>query len=387
MLYPLRMFTLDSHPRSFVFANFGYSVDWDRIAMSEFVLLFASLLVLALLVPKRLTLNVKSPHVKLIERIFYFEVIISFVVFYLLGSKMGMNLGIVEKLLLFFVYSLLPFDLMFFSLLLVVKNKKKVIFICIIYGVLALLRGSKASLFFLLMALFSISVLRGGKIFNLKYILFSSFSVILFPTFAVLGYFFRGDFSFNEMVNSLGFNSRVLEVAGVAFSRRISGIDVLMLNEIENNTVFSTVELGLYYLKGVFTAFFVDVFRADGLSAGIGRMFAIEFLAQPKDVANAYGVTLLGVIHYSDNKVLTAILYFISTSGLLLAFNYYKKKWLVALVLLYFIYQFPIFMMSGSPIMLSTPIRYLTVFAVVMYGYNKYLRMSRKHEILEQKTS
>jgi hypothetical protein len=378
ILYPLRIITLDSHPQSFVFKNFGYGVDWSRIAIYEYLLLFISILLLALFVPKQLTLKVKKPHIQLIEKIFYFEILISFVVFYLLGSKMGMNLGLVEKLLLFLVYSLLPFDLIFFSLLLIVKNKNKIVIICIIYAVLALLRGSKASLFFLLMALFSISVLRGGKVLNFKYILFTALAVILFPTFAVLGYFFRGEFSFNEMINTLGFSTRVLEVAGVAFSRRISGVDVLMLEQIENNTVFSIGELGLYYLKGLFTAFFVDAFRPDGLSAGIGRMFAIEFLSQPKDIANAYGVTLLGVIHYSNEKILISLLYFLSIAGLLTTLNIYKHKWVVAIVLLYFVYQFPIFIMSGSPIMLSTPIRYFIVLTVVIYLYNKYLAKSHK---------
>lgn len=365
LLYPLRYLTLSSVETSFVFQKQGRAIAWERIDIIELSFFCAIVLSLGFLLPKLLNLKIKIYHLNLLRSLFYVQVFLVLFVSLFLGAKMGTEQTIIHKLIFFCVHSLVPFDMLFLGLLLFLRNRKEIVFICFIFIVLAILKGSKSSLFFLLMAWYSVHILKGGSILNKKYLIYGAVVILLFPILSTVGNFIRlsGEgVDLSSISKFLSFNFELVELAFVAVSRRISGIDILMLEPVLNNNVFSNQSILLYYFKGFVPAFIVDTVIGNQ-SVGIGRLFAIEFLGQSPLLANAYGVSLFGVIHYANNKFFVVFLYLFSVVIFFYITRVYKQKWIVAYTAIYFVHQVPILLMSGYPLKITIFYRYIFVLA------------------------
>lgn len=389
LLYPLRYLTLSMVETSFVFEKQGFAVSWAKVNPIELVVFSVIVILLGFLLPNKLKFSMKTCHLSLLRWIFYVQVLLILFLSVVLGAKMGTEQTVAHKLVFFLVNSLIPFDMLFLGLILFLKNKREVVFICLIFIFLAILKGSKSSLFFLLMTLYSVHILKGGSIFNRKYFLYGLVVILLFPIFSTIGNFIRASGEGVDITTTSRFfliNMDVVKLAFVAVSRRISGIDTLMLDPVLNNTVFSNYSILLYYVKGFIPAFIVDSFMGNQ-SVGIGRLFAIEFLGQAPTVANAYGVSLFGVIHYANNRAFVGILYFISIAAFFCVIRTYKNKWIISFSAIYFVHEMPILLMSGYPLKITIFYRYI-LFLALFAGINLLLRRffgKGKQQVLRDK--
>jgi hypothetical protein len=164
----------------------------------------------------------------------------------------------------------------------------------------------------------------------------------------------------------------VLTVYGfvlVSISRRVSGLDVLMIKTITDNFIFSPFNIIMYFLKGVFTASFIDTLMGTP-SYGIGRMFAIEFLDQNKDLANGFEPTIFGVIFHSTNPLIVSLFLYILCLFPILFFRRQKNS-IAKLLLCYFILVLSTVIMSGTIVQLTQVFKFYLVLHILYYLYSK----------------
>ncbi|TDF35078.1 hypothetical protein EYS14_22135 [Alteromonadaceae bacterium M269] len=289
-----------------------------------------------------------------------------------LGARSGVNLGGVERLILFFVYSLVPLNLLYFTLLIVRKNNK---LNTILFLIPSALMASKSGMIFALLIFISVKILKREQLISLKAFLASFFVLITYPLFIVIAAYKRegrSDFSnfFFSQLESMG--ESVLNVYTfviTSISRRVSGLDVLMIPQNDDNVVFSVGSISLYLLKGVLTAAFVDGLLGQN-SYGIGRMFAIEFLNQDVGLANGFEPTLFGIVYHSVNPIFVGLELYLSCALTIIFFRY-KQGSLANLVLCYFVFLYSYVFMTGTIVQLLQVFRFYIALIVIYYFYKR----------------
>jgi hypothetical protein len=300
----------------------------------------------------------------------------------LLGGGMGRRSGIFLRILNF-IYSLLSIDLCFIVLFLFFKKSQKILFL-LIYIIISFLFGSKSGLLAVGFYMYSAHILKGGKIIEKKYILIMFLLVLSWPIVAYISSTVRSRGEFN-LVNFFSGQNFLLSTAIIGLSRRMGGIDILMISPMDDNVTFSTFNILLYLIKGIFTSGIIDTLLGENYTIGIGTSFAEEFLGQAKGVPNAFSPTLFGVIYLSPDSILTSVLLLITTLGIFYLLIYFKKKWIISLMLLLQIIFFPrIVVFTGTVLQLTVVLRQIIfLFAIVLiYNYTKeYPNYNRNIEI------
>ncbi len=370
-LYVIRYWTLSLDLNSFQFVKFGISANLGELNFFTLSLFISIQFSLYFLVPERVTFFVDNKFVNLVQKAFYLETALLFIAI-VLGARSGVNLGGVERLILFFVYSLVPLNLLYFTLLIVRKNNK---LNTILFLIPSALMASKSGMIFALLIFISVKILKREQLISLKAFLASFFVLITYPLFIVIAAYKRegrSDFSnfFFSQLESMG--ESVLNVYTfviTSISRRVSGLDVLMIPQNDDNVVFSVGSISLYLLKGVLTAAFVDGLLGQN-SYGIGRMFAIEFLNQDVGLANGFEPTLFGIVYHSVNPIFVGLELYLSCALTIIFFRY-KQGSLANLVLCYFVFLYSYVFMTGTIVQLLQVFRFYIALIVIYYFYKR----------------
>lgn len=371
VLYPLRYLTLSQDTYSFQFVKFDISADLIGLNLSYLAAFILLQLSLGFFIPKVFHINCNKKLIDFLQKIFYLETFLLFIVV-LLGVRAGVNQTIVDKIILFFVYSLIPINLIYFFLNITqIKNKWNTV----LFLIPTILMASKSGMIFALLLILSAKILKKEKIINVK-IIFGFLTVFLsYPVLITISAYHRfgtGNFFTFFISNLSNMGEDVLSLYGfvlTSISRRVSGLDVLMIPSVPDNFVFSITSILLYIMKGIFTASVVDgILSLD--SFGIGRAFAIEFLQQSKDLANGFEPTLYGIVFHSPNPLIsTVILYILCLLPIL--FLKYQKSSIALLLLCYFVFVYVFVFMTGTIVQLSQVFRFYIVIYSLYYIYKK----------------
>jgi hypothetical protein len=214
--------------------------------------------------------------------------------------------------------------------------------------------------------MFVVDVLKGGKIVKKQYILIGFILLLLWPMFAYISAILRLSTKQDFLYTSVNIKV-LLSIAFIGLSRRLGGIDILMIPILDNNITFSTLNILLYLFKGIFTTGLVDKIMGNNYTTGIGTAFAEEFLSQPKGVPNAFSPTLLGIIYFTPNIVFTSLLLLFVTLLIFIFLSYNKKKWIISFMLIVQIVMFiRIVVFTGSVSYLTFWIRQIFVFLILI---------------------
>ncbi|MEZ8341242.1 hypothetical protein AB6D05_03970 [Vibrio cyclitrophicus] len=336
-------------------------IPWFGFVLLQFSLVF--------FIPKRLFIDISKRFVNFLQLIFYVETALLFIVV-LMGVKAGVNQNIVDKSVLFFVYSLMPISLVYFFLLIIKDNNK---INTVLFLAPTILMASKSGMIFSLVLMLSAKVLKREPIFTFKVSLSILFVFLLYPVLITIAIFKRtGGESFLGFFTSLlsHMGGDFLSIYGfvlTSISRRVSGIDVLMIPTVIDNFVFSLPSIFLYALKGFFTAAFIDTMLSMD-SVGIGRLFAIEFLNQNKELANGFEPTFYGVVFHSLTPFVSSILLYCICLFPILFFRFQKNN-IASLMLCYFIFVYIFVFMSGTIVQLTQVFRFYIILHLTYYVY------------------
>ena len=371
VLYPVRYFTLSQNPYSFQFVKFDLSVDFFEFNLFHLILFILLQLSLYFFIPKAVYIKHNEKFIDFLQKLFYLETVLLLIVV-LLGVRAGVNVTIVDKIVLFFVYSLIPINLIYFFLNLTkIKNKWNTV----LFLIPTILMASKSGMIFALLMILSAKILKKEKIINFKIVLGFLCVFLSYPVLITVAAYQRIEASsfftfFTSNLSNMG--EDVLSLYGfvlTSISRRVSGLDVLMIPTVTDNFVFSITSIILYIMKGIFTASAIDnILSLD--SFGIGRIFAIEFLQQSKELANGFEPTLYGIVFHSPNPLISAIiLYFLCLLAIL--FLKYQKSSIALLLLCYFVFMYVYVFMTGTIVQLSQIFRFYIVIYSLYYIYKK----------------
>jgi hypothetical protein len=379
-MYPLRWFTLfvlDESKGTFAFrsAAVDMTVSADKINWIALIIFFIILFCLAIIIPKNLAVKPDFKYEKLIYGILYVMLALQFSLI-VTGSRMGAETTNLQQMLIAFIYSFIPIDF-FFLLIFIFSNKhKKILLIVAVYIILSFMTGSKSGFIHIALSLYCAYILKGGKIFSVKYIIVAGLLIIMYPVFTYFGYLVRlgQSFSLASFISVIQ-NKEIIMQGLLEISCRISGIDVLMIPPTDHSAVFSSFNIVLYLLKGLFTANVIDsLLLNDSRSVAIGRVFAEDFLGQDRTTVNGYEPTLYGIIHFSNTPVTTILVLLITVIGVLFIFNRYKNKWIVSSMLVFFIKNFCMIILSGTILNITITIRYLIMFVIFIEIYNLFTK-------------
>jgi hypothetical protein len=358
---------MDNAQYSFVYRFWNYQASTDKIDWVLLTIFSLILYLIALIIPIKLTIILKNKHKKLLNILIWFTLGI-FVTMTLSGGGMGQRSGIFVRILNF-IYSLLSMDLSFIFLFLFVKKSQKLFFL-LVYIIITFMFGSKSGLLTVGFYMYCIHILKGGKIIEKKYMLIMFLLILSWPIVAYIS----GNVRAREEFNLFDFFSGrkfLLSVTIIGLSRRMGGIDILMISPIADNVTFSAFNIFLYLIKGIFTSGIIDAILGKDYTVGIGTSFAEEFLGQTKGVPNAFSPTLFGIIHLSPDAILTSIILLIATLCIFYLLIYFKKKWIISLMLLMQIIIFPrIVVFAGTVLLLTAVVRQIIFLSAIMLLYN-----------------
>ncbi|EGQ8918986.1 hypothetical protein GJ207_05270 [Vibrio parahaemolyticus] len=369
VLYFLRMVTIYYEPESFQFIKqFGYpTLNMDFLPWILLFILF--LFFIALLIPKEIELNVSDKFRFFFQSVFYAEFLLLIIII-IIGVKAGENQSILEKAIVFFVYSVIPYNLSYFVLVLTGgKNKLNTL----LYFAPSILMASKSGIIFALLLVITAKILKRERVFSFTIFISILISICLYPLMLALAIYHRvGGGNVYEVIarnfSAMGDNViKVYEFVFISISRRVSGVDVLFIPDSIDNIVFSPVSIIGYLFKGISNAGLVDTLLGQR-SFGIGRQFAIEFFGQNTDLANGFEPTLFGIMFHSSNPLLVSAIILLSVCCLFLFFRS-RKDALGKVMLCYLIFVFCFVLMTGSIIQLSQTIKFYLLSSFIYYMY------------------
>nr|QFC18367.1 putative membrane protein [Vibrio parahaemolyticus]QOS16129.1 hypothetical protein VP33_00015 [Vibrio parahaemolyticus] len=366
VLYAVRFFTLDYNDRSLQFYSHGYRADLSQIDLSIVLVWFISGLLVSLFVPRKSWLQPSFALIRFLKFMFYFETFMLIVVIFI-GVKSGSDQNIIQKGFLFFVYSMVPLNFVFFSLLVSNECKAKHV---LMYVIPTILIASKSGMIFALVMYLTSRMLLKKTILSPKVIFILLSVVLAYPVLIVsAGLLRNGQFSILNLYEGFfGMGSNVYELYMItltSISRRISGLDVLFIPLIPDNETFSFLNLLLFSLKGLLTAGLVD--SLTGMpSFGLGRYFAIEYFNQPIELANGFEPTMFGIIYHTSDKILVSILLMSLSVSPFLIFRF-RNTPLSLLYMSYFIFSLMFIVMTGIVAHLPQVFRFYFLTAVLFY--------------------
>ena len=378
VMYPLRyisLFYLDTSYWSFCFNNWDFKVDNTKIEISYILIFVIFLFLFTLLFPKTIVIRVNNMQRQFIYLCSCITVFLSLILL-VSGSKMGSNSNLFHKIVSFFMTSLIPRDFIILLVILFTKGMFKK-FILLIYISILFLSGSKSGIFLILLMFFVSHIALGKSVLNFKYICLFLTSIAFYPFFLYLGYInrFGVNLSFFD-IKEIMLNYNIIETSFLQISRRLSGIDILMIDAIDNNIVFSVESILSYLFKGLSTAYIYDIFISQQSSFGIGRSFAIEFLGQSKDLPNGFEPTLFGLIYFSNEPFIIFILISVVSVITLFVILHFAKNWLGLSYIIFFIFQFTLLILTGTILNLTINIRYI-LFSLILYSLYKLFIKSK----------
>jgi hypothetical protein len=259
--------------------------------------------------------------------------------------------------------------------------KNLILFTLVPIALTLLLYGHKGGIYLAIFIFASSLVGFGQKLFKWRYILFVVTTVILYPLLQVLSSLIRGDgvLSFDYLSNALTSSNNLRMLATIAFSafsRRLSALDQLNFNSNLVVADFEPITFIFMFLRGVLTAGIVDGFFGHN-GHGLGRIFALA-VGQDPQISNSYDPTLLGLIIFSPQPLLSALtlisIHFIMLMVLLNAAR--NLHWGYQAILLYFLFNTSSFLLIGDIQSLGLILRAFCVLTVITFLVRPYRRTS-----------
>jgi hypothetical protein len=218
-----------------------------------------------------------------------------------------------------------------------------------------MLYGSKAAIVFVILYLIGYKLLVKERIFDIRNIILIGLAVVCYPIISIYSYYLR--FKENNFFNFLKESLNYLLSSDVSYfgvlisslSNRLTAIDIFSLDLIKTTWLLDASGTIVYFFKGVFIAQLVDLYVSH-TNFSVGRVFAIEYLGQEIDVANAFELTLLGNILLSGTQVATACVVFLIVTLMFLLMRYLsnKGKWYFQVMYMYYLLQVIILLMTGN---------------------------------------
>lgn len=385
-MYPVRwyvLFKLDEDQGSFVRAFTSIVPDEDKINWILLGIYFFILYCVALIIPVKISIRLQKKHKNLINVFLLMFTSINFLQI-LSGWRMGKEIAGITAFL-GFMNGVVPMDLLLLITLMFYNKKIKFIFV-FLYLLSSLLIASKAGIIHIILSIYTVYILKGGKIINKKFLIAVLIIALLYPILYYISTRQRKamDFSMQGFYNFLG-KENLFGFALILLSRRISGIDVLMLPRIENNIAFSFFSMFSYLAKGLFTSSIVNFFIKNNRQIGQGRVFAEEFFGQDESIASSFESSLFGNIYLSNDFVAVTLLLSIVIISIFLIFYRFRKKWIMVLMNLYFIKTFCMIIMTGNVTNLTVLIRQTVILVFVFWIYN--LIKPRNHCMLKNNSA
>jgi len=364
LLYPVRVLSLLIDQNSFVFQSYGFRIVWDNI--NFFILFFIIIFfyLLSFFIPKVIEFSITNRKKNILIFIFLIQCILS-IFNSMTGARMGNDISAFQKVLGGLVYSIIPIDFFFMTVLIIEKKTLKRSLFILFYIMTFFVIGSKSGIFNVILILFFVKISLGTKILFKRYLLIFSLTALSYPFLAVVSGFVRMGGQMNvqvllenssQLINEHGIE--LLRYSLISLSRRLSGIDILMIPKMNNET-FSSLNILLYSIKGLIPAGIID-FVMNKSTYSLGREFSIEFLKQDPNFVNAYGVSFIGTVLFSNSPFFVCIYLFLLLFLIIIILNKFRKNDFVVYLYIYFIIQFPLnVLMSGSPINITIIFRYL----------------------------
>jgi hypothetical protein len=370
-MYPLRwfvLFRLDEQHGSFVTAFRGIRPSEDKINWMLLCVYFFIIYCISFVIPKSISVRLKKKYKKMFKFFILFSIILKFLQI-LLGWRMDRYpTGILR--IIGFLDGLMPPDLLILIVILFFDIKKSIIVIAINI-MFSFFIASKAGLIHIALSIYSVYILRGGKIINKKFLILFFTIMILYPLIYYIMNRQRNDLIFSkEGLENFLKGENIILFAMLLLSRRITGIDILMIPKIENSMTFSLYSTISYLIKGVLPSNVIDFVIRNDRSIGQGRRFAEEYFGQNETIANAFEISLYGQLYFSNNIIGSIIVLSITIIGIFLLCYKFRNKWIISLTLIYFIKVFCTVIMTGGITGLTVIIRQIFVLIVFVSIYN-----------------
>lgn len=372
ILFPVRYFVLCEYKYSFVFKPFGFDFNLNNFPLLLVVIFIVVMYLVSFLFPKKIVIKPSKGLVNFLTKLFYIEFTLYIVAVLFLGMKMGSEASVLAQIIALFIFSLVPFSFCTFSLLIFRPELK--FRVCILYVIPTLLVASKSGFIHFFIMFVFYKMLKKESVFNIKISIVVSCLLMAYPIFMTIASYGRnGDgnivtFVYNEIASYGETMYAIYEFVFVKISKRVSGVDVLLLPNIEN-TVFSLEMILMYIFKGVFTTSIFN-FLSGIDNFGMGKLFAIEYINLDENLASSFEPSLLGVIYLSQQQYIVALSIFV-TVVLITIFLRKLTDSLSKLFLVFFSYQLVIVIMTGLVTHISQVFRFWLITTVIFFVYKK----------------